>query len=114
MKTTISFKQFEVVVVPFPFIDSESVKLRPALVVSSEVFNSETQMVTCLMITSSSFENWSSDVKIHNLKKAGLKKECKVRFKVFSLQSHLVKDRIGNLDKKDQDLVRKNFEKVFI
>ena len=114
MKTTTSFKQFDVVIVPFPFIDSEAVKLRPALVVSSEGFNNEAKMVTCLMITSSTSDCWTSDVEIAALRKAGLKKDCKVRFKVFSIQDHLIKGKAGSLDKKDQEQVKNSFRKVFI
>ena len=110
---TILFKKYDIVVVPFPFIDSELSKLRPALVISSEEFNHETKMVTCIMITSSSHEDWSSDVQIQNLQKAGLKKKCKARFKVFSIQGHLIKKVAGHLDKKDQERFNINFNRVF-
>ncbi len=107
------FKKFDVVVVPFPFIDSEFSKLRPALIISSEEFTNETKMATCIMITSSSYEDWSSDVEIHHLSKAGLRKKCKARFKVFSIQTHLIKKVAGHLDKKDQERIRSSFHKVF-
>lgn len=109
---TILFKKYDVVVVPFPFIDSDLSKQRPALVLSSEEFNQETKMVTCIMITSSTLEDWTSDVEILNYQKAGLKKKCKARFKVFSIQGHLIKQNIGRLDKKDQDRVRTAFNKI--
>lgn len=109
---TISYKKYDVVVIPFPFIDSDLSKLRPALVLSSEEFNQETKMVTCIMITSSTHEEWASDVDILNLQKAGLKKKCKARFKVFSIQGHLIRRNIGRLDKKDQERVRVEFHKI--
>ncbi|HXH73914.1 MAG TPA: type II toxin-antitoxin system PemK/MazF family toxin [Bacteriovoracaceae bacterium] len=108
------FKPFDVVIVPFPFIDTEISKLRPALVISSNDFNSETGMVTCLMITSSTKMNWSSDVKISHFENAGLKKSCRVRFKMFSIQSSLVRGVTGTLGLGDQKQVKKSFSKIFM
>jgi mRNA interferase MazF len=108
-----SFKKFDVIVVPFPFIDSELVKKRPALVLSGSQFNSETQMVTCAMITSSSKDMWSSDVDLKDFSKAGLKKKCKVRFKLFSIQSNLILSIAGRISTKDQSQVETSFSKIF-
>lgn len=72
MKTRTSFKQFDLIIVPFPFIDSEG-------------FNNEAKIVRCFMVTSSTSYTWTSDVEIVALRKAGLKNDCKIRFKVFSV-----------------------------
>ncbi len=108
-----SFKKFDVIVVPFPFIDSDLVKKRPALVLSNADFNSETRMVTCAMITSSTAETWSTDIELSDFSKAGLRKNCKVRFKLFSIQSNLVLSLTGQLSTKDQARVESFFKKIF-
>jgi hypothetical protein len=70
-------------------------------------------MVTCAMITSSTAETWSTDIELSDFSKAGLRKNCKVRFKLFSIQSNLVLSLAGRLSSKDQVKVERNFNKAF-
>ncbi len=48
------YKPFEVVVVPFPFTHKAASKRRPALVLSSEMFNAAIHHSVMVMITSAS------------------------------------------------------------
>src|SRR3989338_9546328 len=47
-----SYKRGDVVLIPFPFTDLSTVKQRPALIVSSDVFNSENPDMIAIGITS--------------------------------------------------------------
>ncbi len=97
------FSAWDVVIVPFPFVDRDQNKRRPALVLSAPVFNRSGRTVLA-MITSST-NNWPADVEIGNLPAAGLKKPCKVRMNLFTLDNRLILNRIGQLHPDDRGSV---------
>lgn len=108
---TVIYKPFSVVVVPFPFTDSSDTKRRPALVLSNETFQRQTEHVALAMITSAKHSHWYGDHEIINLKDAGLKVESIIRQKFFTLDSRLVLDLLGKLSAKDKQEVIKNIKK---
>lgn len=67
-----SFKQGDVVKVPFPYTDRSTRQSRPALVVSGNGPGSAHGLLWVLMITSAENRGWSGDVLINNLSIAGL------------------------------------------
>jgi mRNA interferase MazF len=78
-----TYKPFDVVVVPFPLTDSAQTKRRPALVLSqSESFNSKTEHSVLAMITSLKNEPWPLDCLIQNKKQSGLSAPSVVRMKL--------------------------------
>ena len=97
-----TYSQFDVVVVPFPFTDSKATKKRPALIVSdATAFNKATGKSVMAMITTASHPCWSLDVPILDLKSAGLKAKSIVRMKLA-----LVVKKIGKLATKDSNNVK--------
>lgn len=78
MPTSDKPKQWDVVVVPFPYADQRAEKRRPALVVSNDAFNAQTGLLWVVMITTSR-ETWHGDVTIDDYRKAGLPAPSKVR-----------------------------------
>ena len=95
----------DVVAVPFPFTDRPATRRRPALVVSSAAFNEAHAQAILAMITSTR-SDWPSDVPIQAWRKAGLRVPCKVRLKLFTLDSTLILRKLGRLSKRDGDTVR--------
>lgn len=73
------FHTWDVVTVPFPFIERDAAKRRPALVISVPSLAEEFGFYWLLMITSQANAEWTGDVPIKNLTKAGLPKESVVR-----------------------------------
>lgn len=67
-----SFKQGDVVKVPFPYTDRSTRQSRPALVVSAGGIESAHGLLWVLMITSAENRGWPGDVSINNLATAGL------------------------------------------
>ncbi len=54
------YNRFDVVVVPFPFTDSNITKRRPALVISqASVFNAPMAMSVMAMITTATYKSWA-------------------------------------------------------
>lgn len=106
-------KQFDVVVVPFPFSDLPKSKKRKALVISSEEFNKANESTILLMITSATKSKWLYDISVTGLREAGLNKECVIRMKSFTLDNGLLLERAGHLASKDVVRVRGALDKLF-
>ncbi|MCE9501505.1 MAG: type II toxin-antitoxin system PemK/MazF family toxin [Leptospira sp.] len=108
-----TFKQFDVVSVPFPFTDKNSSKRRPALVLSDEKsFNSIAGQSILAMITSALHTSWPLDIQIKDLKSAGLPTASVVRMKLFTLDHFLVIRLAGHLSATDEREVQKTLKKL--
>lgn len=101
-----TFEPFDIVEVPFPFSDKDTSKLRLALVLSSIDFQKENRSVILMMITSAGFSHWLGDVELKDWQKAKLKKPCKVRLKLFTLDIGIVRTRRGKLSAADRNAVQ--------
>lgn len=97
-----TYKPFDVVVVPFPFTDRLASKKRPALVVSSDDFNTHHDQVILAMITTAKASDWPSDVDVQDWEDAGLSTSCRIRFKLFTLDHDPIIRKLGTLSKSDQ------------
>ena len=104
-------RPFDVVVVPFPFTDSRTVKRRPALALSSETFSSGSGHTVMAMITSAANPPWPMDVAIDS-EKAGLRSRSKVRMKLFTLDNRLIIHKAGTLFPTDQRTVSAAVKKL--
>jgi mRNA-degrading endonuclease toxin of MazEF toxin-antitoxin module len=93
---------FDVVVVPFPFVDSPERKSRPALVLSTAVFNRANRHTVLAMITRAAHTRWPSDHAIIGLSTAGLRHASVVRWKLFTLDNRLIGRHLGSLEPKDR------------
>ena len=102
-----AFERFDVVRVPFPFTDRQTVKNRPALVLSGEAaFNAPSGHAVMAMITSLANAPWPCDCPILDLQAAGLPAPSKVRLKLFTLDLRLVRGALGRLSARDEAAVR--------
>ena len=91
---------FEVVVVPFPFTDTDQSVKRPAAVLSRRDFNAEGHTVMA-MITDARNQSWPLDVRIDH-QSAGLKMPSVIRMKFFTLDNRLVIRSVGRLCLQDR------------
>lgn len=113
MMHTTTYKEWEVVVVPFPFTDSTKSKSRPALVLSNHKFNTQNQHTVMAMITTATKSKWWNDNEIKDLSDTGLTVKSFVRMKIFSLDNRLIKRKIGVLSKKDKESCMKSLKNSF-
>lgn len=108
-----TYRTYEIVVVPFPFTDREKSKNRPALIISSEIFNAKNGKSVMAMITSNiGKELWPNDVDIRHLKPTGLTVSSLVRFKMFTIDHNLIKARIGSLHDEDIEIVKETLKEI--
>lgn len=113
-KITSIYKTFDVVVVPFPFVDTRETKNRPALIISTgKHFNVVSGHTILAMITSAQHTAWKLDSPIKELSNAGLLKPSCIRLKLFSLDNRLIKNKIGTLSAKDKKIFQENFFLAF-
>jgi mRNA interferase MazF len=104
-----TFKLWDVVVVPFPYSDQPTDKLRPALVVSSPKHMAQSGVAYLVMITSAENSPWLGDVAVSNLRGAGLPAPSVVRSaKIMTLNIDRIVRRLGALPKTDQEKVAAN------
>lgn len=106
------YKSFDIVVTPFPFIDTVQSKIRPALVVSHEQFN-KTGFVILAMITSAQHQKRLSDTQIVDLKSANLTAASIIRMKLFTLDIRIIHKKIGQLGEADQKKFKEAFHSLF-
>jgi mRNA interferase MazF len=67
-----TFKQGDVVKVPFPYTDRNTRQHRPALVISNGPIGAEQSLLWVAMITSAANRPWSGDCAIEDYAAAGL------------------------------------------
>ena len=73
------FESFDVVAVPFPYVEREVRKRRPTVVVSDPVLSERHGLLWVMMVTSAANPSWPDDVAIWDLAMAGLAKPSVVR-----------------------------------
>jgi len=99
----VTYEQFDVVVVPFPFTDRATSKRRPALVLSDrQIFTAKAGHSVLAMITSANNSDWPLDIVINDLDAAGLPSPSIVRMKLFTLDNQLIIRKAGKLSLADQ------------
>lgn len=113
-KHLMTCKQWDIAVIPFPFVESPKTKPRPVLVLSNTCFIDKNGHFVAAMITSAMHTAWHGDTPITGLSEAGLKKKSIIRFKLFTLDMRFQPRIIGSLNKKDRGAVLKTFTDVLI
>ena len=94
-------KQFDIVVVPFPYSDQLAEKRRPALVVSSNAFNKKHGLLWVLMITSATNAKRPDDIALAANAKTGLPAASLIRpSKIATIEPERVVRVAGKIDVK--------------
>jgi len=107
--------QKEIVLLPFPFSDLEGTRVRPALVVSNDELNKKSD--DCIMvplITIIKQEPYSVIIKQEDLSSGRLLKSSRIRTdKIFSVKKDLVTMKIGVVNGKVLERVKKEIQNMF-
>ena len=102
-----TFEQWAIVVVPFPFTNRAREIRRPALVLSNpDEFGAPTGHSVLAMVTSAGHTPWPLDVRISDLSAAGLSAPSVIRMKLFTRDDRLVLKQVGTLGAVDQEATR--------
>ena len=103
MPNTTGYSFGDVVLVPFPFTDQSTAKQRPAVVVSSVVYNAERPDLNILAVTSQpSARSGLAEAGVRDWKRAGLLKPSVFKPVVTTIDRHLVLRKLGALSDRDR------------
>jgi mRNA interferase MazF len=92
-----TFKQGDVIKVPFPYTDRATRQFRPALVVSTGNIQTAHGLLWAVMITSAENRGWPGDVAIRNLTQAGLPVQSVIRTAKIATIELTDATRLGNI-----------------
>jgi mRNA interferase MazF len=99
------FKQRDIVLIPLPFTDLSSSKQRPVVVISNDDYNSKTEDIVVMAITSN-IEHLAYELTIStaNLEVGTLPRLSCIRAdKVYTLAQSIVLKSFGRIDRKTFD-----------
>jgi len=97
-KSTIGYRKWDIVLVPFPFSDLSTTKRRPGLVVSPDAYDSSgPDLVIAFMTSRLGLPPRPGDHRIRFWKESGLPKPSLLRMKLATIQQEIVVKKIGRL-----------------
>jgi mRNA interferase MazF len=107
-----TFKTWDIVRVPFPYIDRPVRQYRPALVVAGVRAEAAHGLVWVLMITSAENRRWDDDVAVSDIGVAGLPIPSLVRCAKIATIEAGDAERIGSLPQADRRKVAGNLSRT--
>ncbi len=106
-----NFSKYDVVVVKFPFASSLKYKARPAVVLSSDIYNGNKRETLIILAISSSKENkLDFELEIQNWQKAGLLKSSIFKSSIATIEKESVISKLGRLEEEDSKKLEKMIE----
>ncbi len=104
--------QFDIVIVDFPFVERNSSRQRPAVVLSVDENNTKTGVAIVAMITRLDAPAWYGDLIVQKYENSGLNKPCKIRMKIFTIDLSASRN-VGRLDPVDQQRLTDTLKQTF-
>ncbi|MCP4457955.1 MAG: type II toxin-antitoxin system PemK/MazF family toxin [Cytophagales bacterium] len=96
-----TFDQWDIILVPFPFTNLSTSKKRPALVVSPKTYNEGFDLVLAFITSQVNVQSREGDYKIVNWKAASLPKPSMIRMKFATIDKSIVVKKLGHLGQGD-------------
>ena len=97
-----TYKRGDVVLVPFPFSNQTATKKRPAVVISSSLYNEKTNDVVIIAVTSKVEKSaMVGECLIADWQSAGLLKPSAVKPAISTIEQVLVMRKLGSLSTND-------------
>jgi mRNA interferase MazF len=98
-KLTVGFNVWDVIKVPFPYVDRPIRQRRPALVIAASDVLTRNRLLWVAMITSAENRGWDGDVEIPDFATAGLPSDSVVRAAKIACIDARDAERMGVLPK---------------
>ncbi len=114
MRYIMTYEQWDIILIPFPFTNLAVTKKRPALIVSPAEFNTAFEAAIIMFITSNlSAYGLMGDYKIKKWKKAGLPKPSMSRMKLATVDKKIIIKKFGHLKERDIKAIQEKLTKFF-
>lgn len=108
-----NISKYDVVIVKFPFASSLKYKARPAVVVSSNFYNTSIRETLLIMAISGSKENkLDFELELENWKVSGLLKPSIFKSSIATIEKNYILTKVGCLSEVDIASVEKMIEKI--
>ena len=108
-----NFYKYEVVVIKFPFASSLKYKARPAVIISSDIYNKSDRNTLLILAISSQI---NSKVEIETplcfWQEAGLLKPSLFKMSIATVAQENILHRLGSLQQDDIDLLEAQLKKM--
>jgi len=108
-----SILKYDVVIVKFPFASSLKYKARPAVVVSSNLYNTNTRNTLLILAISSSNENkLDFEIDVDAWEDAGLLKPSIFKSAIATIEKDYIMAKVGILSRGDREQLEKMIKKI--
>jgi len=108
------YNRGDVILVPFPFTDQTTTKERPAIIVSSDAYNSISQDVVIMAITGQIRGRIGiGEFLIEDWQDAGLLRPSAVKSAISTIEQRLVLKLLGRLSGRDRSTLEKALRELF-
>ena len=98
----ITYKRGDIVLVPFPFSNQAATKKRPAVVISSSLYNEKTNDIVIIAVTSKVEKHAEvGECLVADWQSAGLLKPSAVKPAISTVEQVLVLKKLGSLSAND-------------
>lgn len=108
-----SYKQGEILLVPFPFTNLKAIMQRPVLVLSNDSYNKKSDdLITCGITSNLRDTECSILINNESLEKGILPKPSRIKVdKLFTLEQSIVKKKLASLKKEVFEKVKVELSK---
>lgn len=106
-------EKWDIVLVPFPFNNLQSIKKRPALIISPNRYNSGPDTVILFITSNIKSFGRPGDYIIQNWQKSGLPKPSMVRMKFATIERSIIIKKLGRITQIDQDALESELQTFF-
>lgn len=113
MRCIMTFKPWDIVLIPFPITDVNATKRRPAVVISSDSYHSGQEVVLMYVTSNVKSDRKIGDHLISNWQAAGLPKPAICRMKFATIDKSLIIKSIGQLQKADVNTIKSKMKSFF-
>ncbi len=108
-----NFCKYDVVVVKFPFASSLKYKARPAIVISSSIYNRDERGTALILAISSQIgSKLNFEIKVKDWKDAGLLKESIFKSAIATIEQESIIKKLGILSQSDRDNLDRLLETI--
>ena len=97
-----NFSKYDVIVVKFPFASSKKYKARPAVIISSDLYNTESRDTLLIMAISSKLDSsLNFEYQLRDWNSSGLLKPSIFKSSIATIEKEYVIQKLGTLGELD-------------